>query len=88
MQQLISIETGMLAMPNKTAHEPVGLINEVDKDKKRPGDPREGEVPPEPDHGALSPRDTREAPTPNPDGEELKKPVNGAVGDALERRGR
>lgn len=61
-------------MPNKT------------KKRKRPRDPMKSEVPPEPDHGAHPPRDTREAPTPNPDGEELKKPLNGADGDALKRR--
>lgn len=75
-------------MPHKSVHEIVGLMNEVDNKKKQPRDPIEREAPPEPEHGGHPPRDTRDSPAVNPEGEVLKKPVNGAVGDALKRRGR
>ncbi|BCH25588.1 hypothetical protein MesoLjLc_55170 [Mesorhizobium sp. L-8-10] len=73
-------------MPDMAA-QIVGLLYEVDDKKKQPPDPKDG-APPEPEHGGHPPRDTRDSPSENPEGEELEKPVNGAVGDALKRRGR
>ncbi len=65
----------------------VGPRDEVDK-KKPPQESPEREAPPEPEHHGHPPRDTRDSPAENPKGNELKKPVHGAVGDALKRRGR
>lgn len=54
-----------------------GLSKREDAQGKRPrrptkDDPKEGS--PEPGHIAPSPRDTREAPAPNPDGQPIKNP--------------
>lgn len=62
------------AAANKPPANGVGLTEKVDtKKKKRVHHPDNKDASPEPDHLDPPPRDTREAPTPNPNGTPIKK---------------